>query len=72
MKNNGITGAAAEHHLLGQLLRCGWIAALAYRLFYGCEGKGWAKEAMTYNVSVTGWGDAHHLASEIFYLELEG
>lgn len=66
-----IIGAASEHHVLGQLLWRSWIAALACRLFYGCEGKGWAKEGMTYNLPVPGWGEAHHLASEIFDLEPE-
>ena len=75
MKNKidkSIIGAAGEHHALSQLLRRGWIAALAYRIFDVCERKGWAKEATPYNVLVTGWGDAHRLTSEIFDFELEG
>ena len=46
MKNKidkSIIGAAGEHHALSQLLRRGWIAALAYRIFDVCERKGWAK-----------------------------
>ena len=28
MKNKSIVGAAGEHHVLGQVLRRGWIASL--------------------------------------------
>ena len=67
-----IIGVASEHQVLGQFLWRSWIAALAYRLFDGFDGKSWAKGAMICNVPVPGWGGCHHLASEIFDSEPEG
>ena len=80
-KDNRLTIWEITHHLAKAVMEKGDSAAaellakvgpqadaardLAYRLYTVCERKGWAQEAMPYNMLVINWSDMGQRAQEV-------